>query len=67
MFGVDLTPLFRLIQILLVLCVLFGGYGIYSTIKTHRNKEIRSNKRLSPKVELTVKNNKIDTIFVYKK
>ena len=46
----------------LVVALIWGGFKLFGS------NEIKSHKKLSPiRYELTVKNNKVDTIWVYKK
>ena len=63
----DLSGLGKLIiTFLIILCLVVAGltYGI-TWLATP--KSIKSEKRINPKIELVIKNNKVDTLFVYEK
>jgi hypothetical protein len=53
-----------LIAIIAVLAVGFIGFTGYYFFK---DDSIKSEKPIKPKIELVVKNNKVDTLYVYRK
>lgn len=62
-FGDGLAQVFRLF--LFIIAILFC-WGAYSTIHFFMNKEIETDKPIVPELRLVVKNNVIDTVFVYR-
>lgn len=62
-YGVDLRPLFIVALFViaaLLIGTLWGGYVIF------KPKSITSNHRIEPELKLTIKHNKVDTLFIYK-
>lgn len=65
MYSFDFTPIWRIIQILFIACFFFMIYSVYAFF--FKGKEIKSDKILIPERHLVIKNNKVDTIYIYKK
>ena len=66
MYGADLTPIWRLVQIGLLALLGWGIYGVYKLVTIGRKPVIESNHIIKPVIkEITIKNGKADTTFVY--
>lgn len=59
----------RLGEVILFLCVvaiIFGGGTVYLFNKWNKNDAIRSSTIITPEIELVIKDNVVDTIYVYR-
>lgn len=59
-----LSDFFNLLKFIIVVLLFLLGY-VLSYLYTNRNK-IESDSIITPEVKLTIKDNKVDTIYVYK-
>ncbi len=59
-----LSDLFKFFTFILVILLFLFGY-IFVYLYTNRNK-IESDSIITPETKLIIKNNKVDTIYVYK-
>lgn len=64
MFAPDLTPIVRFFAVVLVACILFGIYSVYSFF--FKKPVIKSDKIIVPEKRLVIKNQKVDTLYIYK-
>lgn len=59
-----LSDLFKFLTFIVVVLVFLLGY-VLAYLYTNRNK-IESDSIITPEIKLTIKDNKVDTIYVYK-
>ena len=64
MYDLDLRPLFRFIGIILICLFIWGAYSGFKML--FGRKTIESDKRIIPELKLVIKDNKVDTVYVYK-
>ena len=64
MYDLDLRPLFRYIGIILICLFIWGTFAGYKVF--FGRKTIESDKPIIPELKLVIKDNKVDTVYVYK-
>lgn len=66
MYGGNPDEYARLGRFLGFIALAFIGWCSYSSYKTLSKKEIISDTAIIPELKLTIKNNVVDTIYIYK-
>ena len=65
MYSIDFSAFWRLIIIILIACFFFMCYSVYAFF--FKRNEIKSDKIIIPEKHLVIKNNQVDTFYIYKK
>jgi hypothetical protein len=63
--GDALSTFFKVVVIMGILLLMSGVYIIYNWYVS-KDYEMISSKKIVPELRLTIKDNKVDTLFVYK-